>query len=693
MNLKDKIMSRNEKAVHYAIVKQFAVITVDNPPVNALSYSVRKGLAISLEEASENDDVSGIIITCSGRTFIAGADISEIGKPPGDPDLPELLEYLDAIEKPVMAVLHGTALGGGLETALCCNYRISTPSARFGLPEVHLGLIPGAGGTQRLPRLIGIEKALAMVTSGNPIGADEALECGLIDKITSEDPLSASIEYLEEKIKSNCSHPSIRLQENPITKYSGLDDTFNEYKKHAEKRKRGYLAPLYNIRSVEATCELPFLDGLKFERELFEELMEGDQSKAQQYLFFAERHANKVPGMTREVVDFEVQKVAVIGGGLMGAGIAMSMANAGLPVTIIESNQKSLVRCQKNIEANFQGSQKKGRLSHAQVKQRLDYIDISLNINDVSEADLIIEAVFENMELKKDIFGKIAKLAKDKVVLATNTSALDLNEIAESSGRPQDVIGLHFFSPANVMRLLEIVRAKKTDLSIIKTCMKLAKRIKKIPVLVGVCPGFVGNRILFVRQQQAMRMALQGIDIERIDRLMVEFGFPMGPFQTADLIGLDLGWEKALTNKFLLVDKFCEAGRLGQKNAKGFYDYDKNRKAKTSAESAKLIKEFARLKGINSRELTDEEILDQCLIPMINEGVKIREEGIVSRNSDIDVIYAHGFGWPAYRGGPMYYGRNLGSEEILKKIQNYFPLDDDKTFLPSKSFEDILYGD
>ena len=683
-------MSRGDKAVHYANVKQFAVITVDNPPVNALSYPVRKGLFVSLKEASESDGVLGIIVNCSGRTFIAGADISEIGKPPGDPDLPELLEYLDVIKKPIVAALHGTALGGGLETALCCNYRISTPSARFGLPEVHLGLIPGAGGTQRLPRLIGIEKALSMVTSGNPIGADEALECGLIDKITSEDLLSSSIKFLEEKIKSNCSHPSIRLQENPITKYSGLDDTFNKYKKHANKRNRGYLAPQYNIRSVEATCQLPFLDGLKFERELFEELMEGDQSKAQQYLFFAERLANKVPDITREVVDLEVQKVAVVGGGLMGAGIAMSMANAGLPVTIIESNQQSLVRCQKNIEANYQSSQKKGRLSHAQVKKRLDYIDMSLNINDVSESDLIIEAVFENMELKQDIFGKIAKLAKENAVLATNTSALDLNEIAESSGRPQDVIGLHFFSPANVMRLLEVVRAEKTNLSIIKTCMRLAKRIKKIPVLVGVCPGFVGNRILFARQQQAMLMAMQGVDIERIDRLMVEFGFPMGPFQTADLIGLDLGWEKALTNEFLLVDKFCEADRLGQKNAKGFYDYDENRRAKISSVSAKLIKEYAEQKRISSRAFTDEEILDQCLIPMINEGVKIREEGIVSRNSDIDVVYAHGFGWPAYRGGPMYYGKNLGSEKIFKKIQYYRDLNDNKTLLPSENFEDIL---
>ena len=683
-------MEKDFSVIDYEVQDNVAVIVVNNPPVNALSFSVRAGLLHFLMKAANSKEVCGIIIACEGRTFIAGADISEFGSKPKEPDLPELLDYLDRTKKPVLAEMHGTALGGGLELALCCNYRIAAKNARFGLPEVNLGLIPGAGGTQRLPRLIGIEKSLAMVTSGSPIGSTDAYKCGLVDQLSEENLRYDSLNFIKDIIETEAVHPSISLKTKPIVNDEETQTILKTYRSQIRKRKRGFIAPEYNIRSIQASLELEFRDGLKFERKLFDELMEGEQSRAQQYLFFAERQANKIPDLDPKIKPVDIQKVVVIGGGLMGSGIAMCMANAGISVTIIESSKKLLDRCWNNITANYQSTQKKGRLSQEQVKSRLRLIDVSLEFEKVSDADLVIEAVFENMELKKDIFRKVGKLAKKNAILASNTSALDLNTLSESSGRPQDVIGLHFFSPANVMRLLEVVRAQKTSVSVIYTCMKLAKIIKKIPVLVGVCPGFVGNRILFARQEQAMRLAMQGIDIERIDRLIYEFGFPMGPFQTADLIGLDLGWEKAFTIESLLVDKFCEVGRFGQKNLSGFYDYDASRKATKSKLSEKLIKDFAKSKGIPKRDYTDDEILDQCLLPMINEGVKIREENVVTRNSDIDVVYAHGFGWPAYRGGPMYFGRTLGSDKVLKKINYYSQFFKDRFWQTSHEFRNIL---
>ncbi len=685
-------MEKDFSVIDYEVQDNIAVIVVKNPPVNALSFSVRAGLLHFLMKAEKSKEVCGIIIACEGRTFIAGADISEFGRKPKEPDLPELLDYLDRTKKPVLAEMHGTALGGGLELALCCNYRIAAKNARFGLPEVNLGLIPGAGGTQRLPRLIGIEKSLAMVTSGSPIGSTDAYKCGLVDQLSGENLRCDSLNFIKDIIETESVHPSISLKTKPIVNDEETQTILKTYRSQIRKRKRGFIAPEYNIRSIQASLELEFRDGLKFERKLFDELMEGEQSKAQQYLFFAERQANKIPDLDSKIKPVDIQKVVVIGGGLMGGGIAMCMANAGISVTIIESSKKFLDRCWKNITANYQNTQKKGRLSQEQVKNRLRLIDVSLEFEKVSDADLVIEAVFENMELKKDIFRRVGKLAKKNAILASNTSALDLNTLSESSGRPQDVIGLHFFSPANVMRLLEVVRAQKTSVSVIYTCMKLAKIIKKIPVLVGVCPGFVGNRILFARQEQAMRLAMQGIDIERIDRLIYEFGFPMGPFQTADLIGLDLGWEKAFTNENLLVDKFCEVGRFGQKNLSGFYDYDASRKATKSELSEKLIEDFAESKGIPKRDYTDDEILDQCLLPMINEGVKIREENVVTRNSDIDVVYAHGFGWPAYRGGPMHFGRTLGSDKVLKKINYYSQFFKDRFWQTSHDFRNILDG-
>ncbi len=683
-------MEKDFSVIDYEVQDNIAVIVVKNPPVNALSFSVRAGLLHFLMKAEKSKEVCGIIIACEGRTFIAGADISEFGRKPQEPDLPELLDYLDRTKKPVLAEMHGTALGGGLELALCCNYRIASKNARFGLPEVNLGLIPGAGGTQRLPRLIGIEKSLAMVTSGSPVGSTDAYKCGLVDQLSGENLRCDSLNFIKDIIETESVHPSISLKTKPIVNDEETQTILKTYRSQVRKRKRGFIAPEYNIRSIQASLELEFRDGLKFERKLFDELMEGEQSKAQQYLFFAERQANKIPDLDSKIKPVDIQKVVVIGGGLMGGGIAMCMANAGISVTIIESSKKFLDRCWKNITANYQNTQKKGRLSQEQVKNRLCLIDVSLEFEKVSDADLVIEAVFENMQLKKDIFRRVGKLAKKNAILASNTSALDLNTLSESSGRPQDVIGLHFFSPANVMRLLEVVRAQKTSVSVIYTCMKLAKIIKKIPVLVGVCPGFVGNRILFARQEQAMRLAMQGIDIERIDRLIYEFGFPMGPFQTADLIGLDLGWEKAFTNENLLVDKFCEVGRFGQKNLSGFYDYDASRKATKSELSEKLIEDFAESKGIPKRDYTDDEILDQCLLPMINEGVKIREENVVTRNSDIDVVYAHGFGWPAYRGGPMHFGRTLGSDKVLKKINYYSQFFKDRFWQTSHDFRNIL---
>ena len=669
--------------VDFDVEQGIAVITVNNPPVNALSHAVREGIYDGVKKALDDDSVIGVVIFCEGRTFIAGADISEFGSAPKEPHLPAVLSLLDESTKPIVAAVHGTALGGGLETTLCCNYRVAVSGAKFGLPEVHLGLLPGAGGTQRLPRLVGVEKALSMVTSGTPIGAAEALENGLIDMITGEDLRSDAVAFALSKCALDILHPRVRDNQAKLQGAAANPEIFSTVRKMIARKTRGFLAPEYNIRCVEAAVSQPFDEGIKTEGTLFRELMAGPQSKAQQYFFFAERQASKVVGIDKNTAEIPINTVGVIGGGLMGGGIAMNMANVGIPVTIIETTQAALDRGLRTIRKNYENTASKGRLSADDVETRCGLITGALDLVALADCDLIIEAVFENMEVKKDIFTRLDGIAKSDAILASNTSALDLNEIASVMGRPESVIGLHFFSPANVMKLLEIVRGEKTADSVIKSCMAFAKRIKKVAALVGVCPGFVGNRILFMRQHQANLVALEGASVEQLDKVLFDFGFPMGAFQMADLAGLDLGWDKAASASATVRDRLCEAGRYGQKTSAGFYDYDERRRPTPSALVADLIKDHAATSGIDQRDISDEEILDRCVLPMINEGAKLLEEGIAMRASDIDVVYVYGYGWPVYRGGPMHYANSLGLDKVLAKLRHYQALTGDDFWEPS----------
>ena len=670
--------------VDYSIDDGLAILTLDNPPVNALSQGVRQGLKEGVEKALADTTISAILIICKGRTFIAGADISEFGSAPKAPDFHAVLNTMDHSNKPIIAAIHGTALGGGLETALCCNYRVAVAEAKFGLPEVNLGLLPGAGGTQRLPRIVGAEKALAMVTSGVPIGAPEALKLGLIDKIVSGELSAEAIAFAREKGVEGLVHPRIRDRDDRLQSARDNPEVFAAVRKMIAPKARGFIAPEYNIRCIEAAVNQPFDEGMATEAKLFRELMVGAQSKAQQYFFFSERQASKIPGIDGSTAELPIAKVGVIGGGTMGGGIAMNMANVGIPVVMVETSQAGLDRGLGTIRKNYENTAAKGRISAEDVEQRCGLIQGSLNLEDLADCDLIIEAVFENMAVKKDIFGRLDIIAKQGAILASNTSALDLNEIAAATTRPEWVIGLHFFSPANVMKLLEVVRGDRTADVVIKTCMAFAKRIKKVAILVGVCPGFVGNRILFMRQMQASLLALEGSPVEQVDKVLYDFGFPMGAFQMADLAGLDLGWDKDLSDPTNVKDRLCGLGRLGQKTAAGFYDYDDRRKPTPASIVSDLMTECAQAQGIAQRSISDEEILDRCVLPMINEGAKILAEGIALRASDIDVCYVYGYGWPLYRGGPMHYANSLGLDVVLEKLRHYHKVTGDDFWEPSQ---------
>ena len=669
--------------VDYHVEEGVAVLTLDNPPVNALSQGVRQGLKDGVVKALADDSAQAVLIVCEGRTFIAGADISEFTSGPMEPNFHEVLSTMDNSPKPIVAAIHGTALGGGLETALCCNYRVAVASAKFGLPEVNLGLLPGAGGTQRLPRVIGVEKTLAMVTSGAPIGAAEALELGLIDQMVGDDLRAAGLALAIEKGAEAGPHPRVRDNDEKLQGAKDNPEIFAATRKMIARKTRGFLAPEYNIRCIEAAVNQPFDEGLQTEGKLFAELVTGAQSQAQQYFFFSERQASKIPGIDKDVAELPITKVGVIGGGLMGGGISMNFANVGIPVTIVETNQAALDRGLGTIRKNYENTARKGRLTEQAVEQRCSLIQGTLDMADLADCDLIIEAVFENMAVKKDIFMRLDGIAKAGAILASNTSALDLNEIASVTNRPESVIGLHFFSPANVMKLLEVVRGDKTSDAVIKTGMALAKRIRKVAVLVGVCPGFVGNRILFMRQIEASNLALAGAPIEQIDKVLFDFGFPMGAFQMGDLAGLDLGWDKGNSNPTDVKDRLCDLGRYGQKTGAGYYDYDENRMPTPAAVTAELFAEVAATQNIKQKQMSEEEILDRCLLPMINEGAKILDEGIAMRASDIDVTYVYGYGWPVYRGGPMHYANTIGLDKVLAKIRHYHELTGDDFWAPS----------
>ena len=667
-----------------------SIITLNSPPVNALSAPVREGLHKGISEARNDKETEAIVIICEGRTFIAGADISEFGKEPKGPSLFEVQEFIEDSDKPVIAAIHGTALGGGLEVALTCHYRIAVPSAKCGLPEVNLGLLPGAGGTQRLPRVVGVEKALQMVTSGQHVPAKQCLEMGLVDEISNEDNLRQdSISFAKKIVSEN--RPLVKISEmnDKVEAARGNENIFKDFRASIERKARGFLAPEYNIQCIEAAVNKSFTEGIKVERKLFMELVTGTQSAAQRYAFFAQRQVAKIPDIEPDTEIKPFTSIGVIGAGTMGGGISMNFANVGIPVTIIEQNQERLDKGLSIIRKNYENTANKGRITFENVEERTALINGSTDINDLSNCDLIIEAVFENMDLKKDIFKKLDSIAKKGAILATNTSALDVNEIAEVTSRPEDVIGLHFFSPANVMRLLEIVRGEKTSKSVVATSMKMAKNIGKVAAVVGVCPGFVGNRILAQRQREANKLILEGAMPWEVDDALFNFGFPMGPFAMSDLAGLDIGWDEDLSTGDTLRDKLCEAGRLGQKTGKGFYIYDENRNKSPDAEVEKLIIEFSEKHQIKRREISKEEILERCLYPMINEGFKILEEGMAIRASDIDIVWINGYGWPIYEGGPMFYGQLIGYEKILKwhkEMEEKFGPD----FTPSPYLEKVV---
>ncbi|MBA4793198.1 3-hydroxyacyl-CoA dehydrogenase NAD-binding domain-containing protein [Phenylobacterium sp.] len=667
-----------------------AVVTLNSPPVNALSAAVRDGLHQAFRKADADPAAKAIVLICDGRTFIAGADITEFGGAMAGASLPEVQDAIEGASKPVVAAIHGTALGGGLEVALCAHYRVAVPSARLGLPEVNLGLLPGAGGTQRLPRVVGVETALSMMTSGRHVPAKEAKELGLVDELVSEDKLrEEAIAFAKKVVAEGRPLRKIRDQNEKLEAAKGKPEIFENFRKANARKFRGFLAPEYNIRCVEAAVNQPFEEGLATERKLFLELMSGPQSAAQRYSFFAERQAQKIPDVPDDTPTIPVNKVGIIGAGTMGGGIAMNFANVGIPVVLIEVKQEALDRGLATIRKNYERTASRGGITAQQVEERCALITGSLEMESLADVDLVIEAVFERMDIKKDIFTKLDAICKPGAILATNTSGLDIDEIAAVTKRPESVIGLHFFSPANVMRLLEIVRADHTSKEVIATSMKLAKKIGKVAVLVGVCPGFVGNRILGQRQREAQKLVMEGAMPWDIDRVLYDFGFPMGPFAMSDLAGLDIGWVKEKSKGESIRDVLCEMDRRGQKTGAGYYDYDENRNAKPSPVTEKVIKDFIVKTGANPREVSDEEILERCIYPMINEGAKILEEGKAIRPSDIDVVWQNGYGWPVYRGGPMWYGDHVGLPKVLAKMKEFQAKMGDQ-FKPSPLLEKLV---
>ena len=648
-----------------------AVLTVNNPPVNALSQHVRQGLRDGVKQAVADAGVGAIVITCAGRTFIAGADITEFGKPPKAPGLHEVLEQIEGCPKPVVAAIHGTALGGGLEVTLACHYRIGAKAARFGLPEVKLGLLPGAGGTQRLPRVVGVEKALAMIVSGDPIGAADALKHGLIDEIVEGDLTAAGVAFAEKVLAEKRPLRKIRDLDDKLAAVRGKPEVFVEFRRSVARQTRGFRAPESCVKAVEAAVSLPFAEGLKRERELFLELMASPESKAQRYFFFAEREAAKIPDVPADTPAKEIRKAAVLGAGTMGGGIAMNFANAGIPVTVVEVAREALDRGLGVVRKNYEATAAKGRLTPQDVETRMGLITGTTDFNAVADADIVVEAVFEEMPIKKGVFAKIDAICKADAVLATNTSTLDVNEIASATARPESVVGMHFFSPANVMRLLEVVRGAKSSKTTVATAMAVGRRIAKVPVCVGVCYGFVGNRMLHLRGREAEKLILEGAAPHQVDKVLVDFGFPMGPFAMGDLAGLDVGWRirKGKGLKSAVADRICELGRFGQKTGSGYYRYEKgDRTPIPDPEVEKIIVDAATAQGITRRHVPDEEILQRLLYPMVNEAAKILEEKIAIRASDIDVIWVYGYGWPVYRGGPMFWADQVGLKTIRDRM-------------------------
>lgn len=661
-----------------------AVITVNNPPVNALSPGVPEGIASAIEAVSKDEAVKAAVLIGGGSTFIAGADIKEFGKvTSGEKRGGSLLPLLLAIEdcpKPTIAAIHGTAFGGGLEVAMAFHYRVAVPSAQVGQPEVKLGIIPGAAGTQRLPRLAGVEKAVEMCAFGDPIKANVALECGIVDRLIADDLLAGAVAFAREVIASGVIPPKTRERNDKLGDEATNAPVFAAAREQARKTRRGQTAPVAAIDAVEASTKLPFDKGCEKEAELFQQCLFGDQSKALIHVFFGEREVAKIPDVPKGTSTIEIKKAAVVGAGTMGGGITMNYANAGIPVLLKETSQEFLDRGLATIKRNYANSVKKGRFSQEVMDQRMSLITPTLTYEGFEEADIVTEAVFEGMDLKKQVFGELDKLCKPGAIIASNTSTLNIDEIASVTSRPEFVIGHHYFSPANVMRLLEIVRGKATSKEVIATSMSLAKRLKKVGVLVGNCRGFVGNRMLGPYRREAEFLIEEGAAPQDVDGALYKFGLAMGPIAMGDLAGLDVGWrirkeykhlEDPTVRHPLVGDRLCEMGRFGQKTGAGWYRYDENRKAIPDPEVDKLIEQASAEAGIKRRGISEQEIVERTMYALVNEGAKILEEGFALRAVDIDIIYINGYGFPAWRGGPMSFADTVGVKKVYDRISEF----------------------
>jgi 3-hydroxyacyl-CoA dehydrogenase len=655
------------------------IIWINNPPVNAISVGVRAALIDGVAKLAQDPEIKVGVLACEGRTFMAGADITEFGKPPLSPGLHEAINAVESSVKPIVAAIHGTAFGGGLEVALGCQYRVAVAAAKIGLPEVKLGLLPGAGGTQRLPRLIGIEAALGIIVSGDPVPATQAAKAGVIDKIIEGDLLEGALDYARGLAARKAPLRKVRDLEVDAGKIpSGF---FDEARKRVAREKRNLFAPQRIVDALEAAATLPFDKGMARERELFLQCAQNSQSKALQHVFFAERKAANVPNLDKNAAKRDIKSVAIIGAGTMGGGIAMNFLNVGIPVTLLEMKQDALDRGVGVIRKNYENTAAKGKLTQEQVQQRMGLLKPTLSYDDLRDADLVIEAVFETMAIKKDVFAKLDKVVKKGAILASNTSYLSIDEIADSTSRPSDVVGMHFFSPANVMRLLEIVRGAKTAQDVLVTVVDIAKRINKVGVVCGNRDGFIGNRMLGGYAYQASLMVLEGAMPEQVDAALRNFGMPMGVLQMSDLAGLDVGYKSRKDRDpasfdgrvTRSADLLVEMGRMGQKTQAGYYDYAPgDRTPRPSPVVAEIIEKVSMEYGIARRKFTDEEIVERCFLALMNVGCDVLNEGVAYRASDIDIVYLYGYGFPAYRGGPMFWAENeVGLKTALEKLKKY----------------------
>ena len=671
------------EVVSYEVRGSIGLIQINNPPVNALSVNkgVLQGLLDAIKSGDHDPQVNAFLLIGGGKNFSGGADISEFGKPkaPGMATLSDLLDYMDTVTKPIVAALSGPTMGGGFELSLTCHYRLASQEAIVGLPEVKLGILPGAGGTQRLPRIIGAEQALELITSGAFVSAQNAKALGIVDEIIDEELLEGSIRWIKRALRSGL--PVARVSERSVKTNADPEAFITKARAVAEKKWRGYPAPLRIVECIDAAINKPFKEGMQIERKNIEALIPTDESKSLRHLFFAERQANKVDGITKEVPIAKIKSVSVIGAGTMGTGIAMNFLNVGIPVTIIDTNDETLQKGIDTIKGNYLSTVEKGRLSTEDRDRRVALLNGSTTVSSVSESDLVVEAVYEEMTIKKAIFLELDSVAKPSAILATNTSTLDVNEIASVTQRPEQVIGLHFFSPANVMQLLEVVRADKTSQEVVATSMSLAKKIKKIPVCVGVCDGFVGNRMIHTYLREAEYLIEEGALPQQVDHAIESFGFAMGPFRMCDLAGLDIGWairkrrksEGLVSKRYVSIpDQLCERGWFGRKTGSGYYTYESGSRVPiVNPEVNAIVENASSEKGITRRTIEANEIVDRLMYALINEGAGILAEGVAQRASDIDVIYAAGYGFPRYRGGPMFYAQTIGLSNVVEGIERY----------------------